>query len=391
MARLVGVNSDDGGDASEQPEVSDRSTDFSAMRSITGLADSPALRAAAEALSVQNRLAQNLAGSPALRAAAEALSVQNRLAQNLAGSPALRAAAEAAVTWLRCQALGAAITSQAASAIRAMVGQIRPGIAKITNAIGQALVQMYRASAPPNWIIDGSTPLLHYPDAVKLALEEGIPLAWVPDPETVRLLMAVPRTAPGRSSVLRDVLEERADIILDYCHAQLDQITRNPGTPERQKRMVDVACQCIQALRADLPAPAQAAAANLIDQLLRELFTPIDGMYAYGTTRRRVVSLSNQAVTMSLSFLAILREMATLMPVPRALTEWWPGRGMELPETFSRHTTAHAVAEAGQVNSVNALIAIMLAVSLLCQEAASGWVALATFTLNLTAIHAFDA
>src|SRR5436190_1944745 len=110
MARLVPVNSDDGGDASGQPEVSDRSTDSPAMRSITGLA----------------------------------------------GSPALRAAAEAAVTWQRYQALGAGITSEAASAIRSVVGQIRPGIAKITNAVGQALVQMYRASAPPNWIIDES-------------------------------------------------------------------------------------------------------------------------------------------------------------------------------------------------------------------------------------------
>jgi hypothetical protein len=294
----------------------------------------------------------------------------------------MRAAAEAAATWQRYQELGAGTASQAADAIRSAVGQIWPGIVKVANAAGQALGQIYRAAAPPNWVTGESAPLLHYADAVKLALEEGIPLAWVPDPETVRLLMAVPGAAPGRSAVLRKILEERSEIILDYCQARLDQITQNPGTPDRRKRMIDVACQSIQALRADLPAPAQSAAANLTDQLLRELFTPIDGRYVYGTTCRRVESLSSQVVVMSLSFLAILREMATLMPVPRALTEWWPNQDMELPETFSRHATAHAIAESGQVNSVNALIGIMLSVSLLCQEAASGWAALHTFTWN---------
>ena len=52
---------------------------------------------------------------------------------------------------------------------------------------------------------------------------------------------------------------------------------------------------------------------------------------------------------------------------------------MPLPDTFSRHVTAHAIAEPDQVNFVNALIAITLAVSLLCQETATGWTALGTF------------
>jgi hypothetical protein len=52
---------------------------------------------------------------------------------------------------------------------------------------------------------------------------------------------------------------------------------------------------------------------------------------------------------------------------------------MNLPDTFSRHATAHAIAEPGQVNAVNALIAVMLSVSLICQETASDWIALHTF------------
>ena len=86
-----------------------------------------------------------------------------------------------------------------------------------------------------------------------------------------------------------------------------------------------------------------------------------------------------QVSTLSMSFLAILREFATLMPVPKSLTEWWPNKDMPLPDTFSRHATSHAIAEPDQVNPVNGLIAVMLAVSLLCQETASRWAALGMF------------
>jgi hypothetical protein len=192
------------------------------------------------------------------------------------------------------------------------------------------------------------------------------------------MLVAVPEGTPGRSSMLRTILEERADIILDYCEARLDEITADDGSSEEQ-HMAEVARQSIQALRADLTAPAQSASANLVDQLLRRLFTPIDGKYAYKATFKRVQGLASDVIALSFSFLLILRELATLMPVPEALEEWWPDRGMKLPDTFSRHATAHAVGEPTQVNTVNALIATMLAVSLLCQENASGWAALRAF------------
>jgi hypothetical protein len=49
------------------------------------------------------------------------------------------------------------------------------------------------------------------------------------------------------------------------------------------------------------------------------------------------------------------------------------------PCGFSRHTTAHAITEPDQVNPTNALIAVMLAVSLICQAADSEWTALRAF------------
>jgi hypothetical protein len=339
------------------------------MRAATDLLNSPAFRAAAEAAQYHQRLVQDLADSPAMRAATDLLN-----------SPAFRAAAEAAALWQKYQELGAGMVAQATTdAIQSAYGQIWPSIAAIAAETGTVQGQIYRGAAPPNWTEDESAPLLSYPDAVQLALAEGIPRAWVPDPETTRLLMAVPRAAPGRSPALRKILEERSDSILDYCQIKLDEITADPDAPDDRKRMAEVAYQSIQALRAGLPAPAQSAAANLIDQLLRRLFTPIHGTYAYRATSKRVRNLAEEVVTLSLSFLAILRELATLMPVPRALTEWWPDRNMVPPESFSRHATAHAITEPSQVNSANALTAIMLAVSLLCQENASDWTALRTF------------
>jgi hypothetical protein len=55
---------------------------------------------------------------------------------------------------------------------------------------------------------------------------------------------------------------------------------------------------------------------------------------------------------------------------------------MPLPDAFSRHATAHAIAEPDQVNPANALIAVMLAVSLLCQEASTGLTTLDTYVWN---------
>ncbi len=115
---------------------------------------------------------------------------------------------------------------------------------------------------------------------------------------------------------------------------------------------------------------------------MRRLIVPIDGKYVCKATGQRVTNLTEQITTWSIRVMTILRELATLIPVPKSLTEWWPDKGMDLPDTFSRHTTAQAIAEPDQVNPVNALVAIMLAVSLLRQEATSGWTALGTTIWN---------
>jgi hypothetical protein len=355
---------------------------------------SPGMRAALDALARQHKIVQDvtstsafrtalqLADSSGVQAAANAAAEHQRILNQPADSPVARVAVELArlaQAWQPVQNQTADRIIETIRVIQSACRQIWPWVSTAAEVIGKALLAMYRYAAPPNWSDGGQGSLVDYTMAVALALEEGIPLAWVPDHDTVLMLLAVP-AGPDRRFVLRAILADRRAIILDHCDAVLDELADGMDIPATRQRMIEVARQAIQALRADLPAPAQSAAANLADQLLRHLFVPIDGgRNLYRTTSNRVTDLSQQFTYLSVHFLAILREFATLMPVPKSLTGWWPDKGMELPDTFSRHATAHAIAEPGQVNPVNALIAIMLAVSLLCQEAASGWIALGTF------------
>lgn len=344
--------------------------------------NSSSMRAAMDAATQQPKYIQDIISSPAMRAVTQATAPTQRLIQQLANSPAARLAAELSDTWRRIQSHTTDRINDTFQAVQSINKQIGPWITKVANTVGKTIEAVYRQAAPPNWTSDDTTSSVSYTAAVALALEEGIPLAWVPDHDTVRMLLAVP-AGPDRRTALRAILGDRSTAILDHCQARLDELARHPNAPADRLRMIEVAGQSIQALRADLPAPAQSSAANLADHLLRRLFVPLDGKYVYKTTSERVTSLSEQVSTLSLSFLAILREFATLMPVPKSLTEWWPNKNMPLPDTFSRHATSHAIAEPDQVNSVNALIAVMLAVSLLCQEIASGWTALGMFVWSV--------
>ncbi|MBT2539651.1 hypothetical protein J7E99_02725 [Streptomyces sp. ISL-44] len=56
------------------------------------------------------------------------------------------------------------------------------------------------------------------------------------------------------------------------------------------------------------------------------------------------------------------REVAAFLPFPKALESFWPPA--PVPGHFNRHATAHAAA-ATQYTPVNAVTAVMLAVSVL--------------------------
>ncbi|MEU5263940.1 hypothetical protein [Amycolatopsis sp. NPDC021455] len=260
-------------------------------------------------------------------------------------------------------------TRQLADSIGHAIDGFWPWVERTARASGKRVDELHRRAAPPNWVSEGKADVDYFA-AVRFSLAQGVPLAWVPDPETVKLLLA----AHGDEAVsVHAVLDDRRELILDHCDSRLDELDRAPAVSPS----VRVAREAIRALRLDLPSPAQAAATNLIDELLRTAFTIVyGGRHSQAKTLSRVQSLSERAHSAGLSFLAslgILRELATMMPLLHAMTPWWPESGAPAPTTFSRHVTSHFITAPGQVTPTNALVAVLTAVSLLSQEHDSRW------------------
>ena len=174
-----------------------------------------------------------------------------------------------------------------------------------------------------------------------VALDEGIPLSWVPRAEIVVCLIE----ADGSQARLR-VLTERRDDILDDCEAALSSSSH------------EWAVQCrsaIEALRLGVDGPAQSHASNIVDSIVLALL---------GDRSRAVERAQHDFADQPFRLAA---ENLTLRPLFRALTSWWPNSGTPPPEQFARHPTSHAVGQSGVFNPLYALIAIMLATSLTVQ------------------------
>jgi hypothetical protein len=103
----------------------------------------------------------------------------------LANSPTARLAAELANTWQRFRSHSADRMSET---IQSASTQIGPWISTVADSVGKTISAIYRHAVPPNWTNDETTPSV----AVALDLEEGVPLAWVPGHDTVRMLLAIP-------------------------------------------------------------------------------------------------------------------------------------------------------------------------------------------------------
>lgn len=265
---------------------------------------------------------------------------------------------------------------QVAGSVQRAVDGLVPWIKKAATKVGEEAKAYYRRAAPPNWITD-EVVMVDFIAAVRLSLSEGIRLAWVPDPETVQLLLGAAAEGPEQRSQLIAILEDRSNIILDYCDTRLDEIARNSGPAGQLQNTIRLTRQAVQALRIGLEGPAQSAAANLLDQLLRNASTTVFGDYGHTKALNRIQALSLETdrtgALAIVRWLGVLREVATLMPVVTAMTAWNPAGGQPPPERFSRHVVTHFIAAEGQVDRANALIAVMTAVSLLSQQHDWNW------------------
>lgn len=178
-----------------------------------------------------------------------------------------------------------------------------------------------------------------------VALDEGIPLSWVPRTEIVVLLIE----ADGADERV-GILTDRRDDILDDCDKALAPIAH------------EWAVQCrsaIAAMRANLDGPAQSHASNIIDSIVLGL---------HGKKGREHAKMRAWKVLDELP-LQLAAENLSLRPLFRAFTTWFPNTGIDPPDYFARHATSHAVGHAGVFAPTSALVAVMLATSLTVQYA----------------------
>jgi hypothetical protein len=181
-----------------------------------------------------------------------------------------------------------------------------------------------------------------------ISLDEGIPLSWVPRTGIVTHLLAA-QGAEERHAIL----DKRRDDILDDCEGALAAFTD------------EWAVQCraaISAMRLDLDGPAQSHASNIIDSIVLALHGKNGRDYAKARAQEDIDELPLQLAAENLS----------LRPLFRAFTSWWPHSGVTPPDHFARHPTAHAVGHGGVFAPRSALVAVMLATSLIVQYSPPG-------------------
>ena len=180
-------------------------------------------------------------------------------------------------------------------------------------------------------------------DTYDIALDEGIPFSWVPRPEIVTALIE----AGSPQERLRILSERQADVLED-CDKALAPLQGERATQCRS---------AVDALRRGSYGPAQSHASNIVDSIVLDLEVDQPRQAAVKKARKDIDDLS----------LRLAAEMLTLRPLALALVPWWRRSGAPIPPHYSRHVTAHAVGQSGVFDPQYALIAVMLATSLVTQ------------------------
>ncbi|MFF2331699.1 MULTISPECIES: hypothetical protein [unclassified Streptomyces] len=225
---------------------------------------------------------------------------------------------------------------------------VREALAKAIAPL-QPVLERLNTMMPENW--QGQR--LDYRDMVRL-MQEGVPLAWVPPADVIRLLLSAD-DASSRSKVIDDCRPE----ILISCREALSAVTDERLTAQRE-----LLEECARAIENGTFSSAQALAANVWDNLMRgiafanpDLLTS-DGRWSYGHIKRSAPSVEAEEDATIGEF----RRAAIFLPLPKTLEQFFHPK--PVPRSFNRHATAHATGTA-QYTVPNAMTALMLAVSVL--------------------------
>jgi hypothetical protein len=221
-------------------------------------------------------------------------------------------------------------------------------------------------SRPVNWRGTGLKPK----DILAVATESGIPVAWVPPPSVLRMLVC---TAPAdRISVLRartaDVLNQCTKLLAECRDGWLGD------DPVLVKRAID-------ALKAGHHEAAMALAVAVGESLARwaseervHIFKSEADRNAWEKERKKnkyglaALELAAVGTRQELERIEVLRH-ALIGPIPRFFAPFHAKPGELIPETVSRHATVHRPT-VSHLTPENALLAIMLCISILREQQA---------------------
>ena len=200
-------------------------------------------------------------------------------------------------------------------------------------------------AALERWVPTNLRDVWRLDEVATVAVEEGIPLSWVPRSEVVVALLDA--TDPDAR---RQILVDRQDDILQDCLDALESINHEWA----------VECtEAVKALGAGFPSPAQSHASNIIDSIVLGLHGRHGRQHAQDQATGAFREMPLQLAAENLS----------LRPLFLAFARWFPDSGDPPPDHFARHATAHAVGHPGVFDPASALIAVMLATSLTVQYA----------------------
>ena len=189
------------------------------------------------------------------------------------------------------------------------------------------LADLVRPALPAN-ILEAD--IDYEPDEWMTWISEGLVIAWVPDAGTLELIAAAGTPAGRRSAV-----STRAAEVLESCEVLLDQITAADYVP-----FVEPVRRAIAGVRADFSDLAQAYAASTLETIVAMKYGP----------RRffpKIVSEHEQARLFRSEL-----HLAQLIAVFQSFT------GDDVPTTFNRHATVHAVTRGKQYSRLNAVLAV---------------------------------
>jgi len=196
------------------------------------------------------------------------------------------------------------------------------------------LADLVRPALPAN-IMEAD--IDYEPDEWMTWISEGLVIAWVPDAGTLELIAAADTPAGRRSAV-----STRANEVLESCEHLLAQITAADYVP-----FVEPVRRAIAGIRADFSDLAQAYGASTLETIVAMKYGP----------RRfypKIVSEHEQA-----------RLFRTELHLTQLIAVFQSFTGDDVPTTFNRHATVHAVARGKQYSRLNAVLAVGHLVSVL--------------------------